>query len=64
MMVFDTWLPGNIVFWGAIILIVFFSGLFKYLTRASRHRMIERLAEKGQTGTPDLLGRIDSGKPD
>ena len=64
MMLFDTWLPGNIVFWGAIILIVFFSGLFKYLTRASRHRMIERLTDKGQNVTPELLDRIDSEKHD
>ena len=64
MMVFDTWLPGNVVFWGALVLIVFFSSLFRYLTRASRHRMIERLTEKGQTVTPELLDRIDSGKHD
>jgi len=64
MMVFDTWVPGNLVFWGAIVLIVFFSSYFRYRANASRHRMIERLVEKGQTATPDLLGRIDSGKQD
>ncbi len=53
-----------VVFWGAIVLIVFFSGLFRYLTRASRHRMIEKLAEKGQTVTSELLDRIDSEKHD
>ena len=63
-MPFDFWFPHNLIFWGAIVLIVFFSGLFKYLSRASRHRMIERLTEKGQNVTPELLDRIDSGKHD
>ena len=62
--VFGAWIPGNAVFWGAIVLIVFFSSLFRFLTRASRHRMIERLTEKGQNVTPELLDRIDSGKHD
>jgi len=62
--VFGAWIPGNAVFWGAIVLIVFFSSLFRFLTRASRHRMIEKLAEKGQPVTPDLLDRIDGGNPD
>jgi len=64
MMLFDTWFPGNLVFWGAIVLIVFFSSYFRYRTRESRHRMLEKLAEKGQTVSTDLLGRIDEGKPD
>ena len=62
MMLFDTWIPGDLVFWGAIVLIVFFSSYFRYRTRVSRHRMIEKLAEKGQTVTTDLLGRIDGEK--
>ena len=64
MMLFDTWIPGDAVFWGAIVLIVLISSYFRYLTRASRHRMIERLTEKGQNVTPELLDRIDSGKHD
>jgi hypothetical protein len=64
MSLFGVWIPGDAVFWGALVLIVFFSSYFRYLTRASRHRMIERLTEKGQNVTPELLDRIDSGKHD
>jgi len=58
-MPFDFWTPDNLFFWVAMVLIVFFVGLFRYLTRASRHRMLETLAEKGQQVTPDLVDRID-----
>jgi len=61
---FGTWIPGDAVFWGAIVLIVFFSSYFRYRTRASHHRMVEKLAEKGQTVPTDLLGRIDDEKRD
>ncbi len=43
------------IFWGAIVLIVFISNFFGYRERASRHRAIERLAEKGQPIPPELL---------
>ena len=62
MWVFDTWFPGSIVFWGALVLIVFISAYFRYRTRASRHRLVEKLAEKGQPLSPELLDRIESGK--
>jgi len=62
MMLFDTWIPGSIVFWGAIVLIVLFSSYFRYRTRASRHRMMEKLAEHGQSVSPELIDRIESGK--
>ena len=60
----DFWFPSSLVFWGALVLIVFFSSYFRYRTRASHHRMLEKLAEKGQTVSTDLLGRIDSEKQD
>jgi hypothetical protein len=62
MMLFDTWIPGSIVFWGALVLIVFFGSYFRYRTRASRHRMMEKLAEHGQSVSPELIDRIESGK--
>ena len=62
MMLFDTWIPGDAMFWGAIVLIVFFSSYFRYRTRVSRHRMIEKLAEKGMAPSKELLDRIESGK--
>lgn len=43
------------IFWGAIVLIVFLGNFFSYRERTSRHRMIETLAEKGQTIPPDIL---------
>ena len=62
MMLFDTWIPGSIVFWGALVLIVLISSYFRYRTRASRHRMMEKLAEHGQSVSPELIDRIESGK--
>ncbi len=62
MELFGTWLPHSIVFWSAIVLIVLISGYFRYLTRASKHRLLEKLAEKGQSVTPELLDRIDHPK--
>jgi hypothetical protein len=47
----------SLVFWGAIVLIVFISNFFGYRERTSRHRAIETLAEKGQPIPPELLGR-------
>jgi hypothetical protein len=44
------------IFWGAIVLIVFFSNFFGYRERVSRHRAIEKLADKGQPIPPELLG--------
>ena len=58
MLPFDFWLPHNLVFWGAIVLIVFAVSYFNYRTRVSRHRLLEKLVEKGQQITPELLDRI------
>jgi cytochrome bd-type quinol oxidase subunit 2 len=44
-----------IIFWVAIFAIVFVGNFFAYRSRVSHHRMIETLAEKGQTIPPDYL---------
>ncbi len=49
------------VIWGAILLLVFVVLFFSYLSRRSKYRMIERLAEKGQQLTPEMLASITSG---
>jgi hypothetical protein len=59
MYLFDTWIPGSIVFWGALVLIVLISSYFRYRTRASHHRMMEKLAEKGQSVTPAPTDRME-----
>jgi hypothetical protein len=46
---------GTLIFWGAIVLIVFAANFFSYRSQASRHRMMETLAEKGQPIPPELL---------
>lgn len=46
---------SSLIFWGAIVLIVVVGNFFSYRTQASRHRMIETLAEKGQAIPPELL---------
>jgi hypothetical protein len=54
------------IFWGAIVCFVLIGSYFKYRTRESEHRMLERLAEKGQTISSDLLaniGRDDGHRP-
>jgi hypothetical protein len=52
------------IFWGAIVLIVFFTNFFGYRERVSRHRAIERLAEKGQPIPPELLNGYGRGYAD
>jgi len=54
-------LSSSAVFWGAIVLIVFITYLFGHLRRSSKYRMIERLAEKGQTISPELLASVSNG---
>jgi hypothetical protein len=48
----------NIVFWGAIVLFVLIGSYFKYKTRESQHRLLEKLAEKGQAISPELLANF------
>ncbi len=45
----------SLIFWGAIVAIVFVGNFFSYRERTSRHRMIEKLADKGQPIPPELL---------
>jgi len=45
-----------VVFWVAVVAMVFFGNFFSYRERASRHRMIETLAEKGQPIPTEYLG--------
>lgn len=52
------WIFGSVVFWGAIVLFVLIGNYFTYKTRVSKHRMMERLAEKGQTLSPELLASL------
>lgn len=44
------------IFWIAVVAMVFFGNFFSYRERASRHRMIETLAEKGQPIPPEYVG--------
>jgi hypothetical protein len=48
-------MTAALIFWGAIVLIVFVSSFFRYRERASRHRMVETLVEKGQPVPPEAL---------
>jgi hypothetical protein len=50
-------LNDDTVFWTAIAVIACVAIFFSYRERASRHRMIETLAEKGQPIPPELLGK-------
>jgi hypothetical protein len=48
------------IFWIAVVFIVFVTSFFRYRERASRHRMIETLAEKGQPVPPEMLAGNDN----
>ena len=48
-------LDSTLIFWGAIVLIVVIANFFSYKSMASRHRMVETLAQKGQPIPPELL---------
>lgn len=50
-----------IIIWGAILLLVFIVSLFKYLGRRSQYRLLEKLAEKGQSLSPELLANLTNG---
>ncbi len=54
-------ISASVVFWGAIVMFVLIGSYFKYKTRSSEHRMLETLAEKGQTLSPELLSRLGNG---
>jgi hypothetical protein len=49
------------VFWGAIVLIVLVSNFFGHRTRVAKYKMMETLAEKGQTLSPELLASVSNG---
>jgi hypothetical protein len=54
MMVFHG-MESTIIFWGAIVAIVLVGNYFSYKTQASRHRMMEIMAEKGQSVPPEMM---------
>jgi len=56
----DMFNSSSLIFWGAIVAIVVVSNFFSYRAQASRHRMMETLAEKGQPVPPEMFaGRHD-----
>jgi hypothetical protein len=50
-----------IIIWGAILLLVFIISFFKFLSRRSKYRLLEKLAEKGQSLSPELLANLTNG---
>ena len=51
------WLPTAIsIVWGGIVCIVLIGNYFGYKRRASRDRLLEKLAEHGQALPPDAFG--------
>jgi hypothetical protein len=48
-------MESTIIFWGAIVAIVLVGNYFSYKTQASRHRMMEIMAEKGQSVPPEMM---------
>ncbi len=57
----DHWVSSSVVFWGAIVLIVVVSSFFRHQSRVAKYKMIEKLAEKGQTISPELLHNVSIG---
>ena len=56
-----SFMGASVIFWGAIVLFVLIGSYFKYRTRSSQHRMMEKLAEKGQSLSPELLASLGNG---
>ena len=52
------------IIWTGIVGIIFVVMLFKFLGRRSRYRMIEKLADKGQTLTPEMIAGLTNGHND
>lgn len=48
------------VIFAGVVGIIFIIMLFQFLARRSRYRMIERLAEKGQQLTPEMIAGLSS----
>ncbi len=44
-----------VIFWAAIAFMVAITSFFSYRAQASHHRMLEKLAEKGQPIPPEML---------
>ncbi|MBU6298276.1 MAG: hypothetical protein KGJ79_06190 [Alphaproteobacteria bacterium] len=58
------WDTDTALFWGAIVLIVGMSGFFRYRSRVAKYKMLETLAEKGQSLSPELLASVGNGGSD
>lgn len=50
-----------IIIWGSILLLVFIISFFKFLSRRSKYRLLEKLAEKGQSLSPEMLANLTGG---
>ncbi len=51
-------MESTIIFWAAIVLIIVVVNYFSHKNLASRHRMMETLAQKGQPIPPELFNPI------
>jgi dolichol kinase len=54
------WVGSTAVFWGFILLIVLITSFFRHQSRKAKYRLLEKLADKGQTLSPELLGSLTS----
>jgi hypothetical protein len=54
--------PDLIVIFAGITAIVFVVGLFGYLNRKNRQSLIEKLIDKGQPLSPDILAGLANGR--
>ena len=61
---FYGWDTDNLIFWGAIVLIIAVSSYFKHTSRIAKYKMLQTLAEKGQTLSPELLASVGNGRED
>ena len=57
----EYWIGSGAIFWGFILLIVLITSFFRHQSRTAKYRLLEKLAEKGQTLSPELLGSLASG---
>jgi len=53
-----------LISWVGIVLIIFMVFFFVYMNRRAKYRVLEKLAEKGQTLSPEVLRGIAGGNRD
>jgi hypothetical protein len=56
------WVHSSLIFWGAVVLMIVARSFFRHRSRVAKYKMMETLAEKGQTLSPELMASMSNGR--